>query len=221
MAATVTAPAVTPSATSSPTAAATPAPAVVTPPAGAPGVEAAIAAAELQLGAVHLDSLTRAACEAANPSSGLCISLQSGPAQVALGLARFTAGSLDGGGFRLYMGRDLAGEWAFWFGTQQQSDVLEEMPGALLACSAAGPTAVFAGPSGFSSSTGSVARLVQLEAEAFVLVKPGSFAVDGGRGEGWYYVTSPVMGWVAANDVTSAALGDCLLHDDLATTEQG
>lgn len=200
---------------------ATPAPAVVTPSAGAPGVAAAIAAAEQQLGAVHLDSLTRDACEAANPPSGLCISLQSGPEQVALGLAQFTAGSLDGGGFRLYMGRNLAGAWGFWFGTQQQSDVLEEIPGTLLACGAAGPTAVFAAPDGLSSSTGSVARLVTLQAEAFALARPGSFAVDGGRGEGWYYVTSPVMGWVAASDVTSAALGDCLLHDDLAAAERG
>lgn len=221
MTTTAIAPPETPTATVSPTVTVTPAPAVVTPPVGAPGAVAAIAAAEQQVGAVHLDSLTRTACEAANPPNGLCISLQSDPAHVALGLARFTAGSLDGGGFRLYMGRDLAGTWGFWFGTQQQSDVLEEMPGALLACGAAGPTAVFAGPSGFSSSIGSVARLVQLEAEAFVLAKPGSFAVDGGGGEGWYYVTSPVMGWVAASDVTSAALGDCLLHDDLAAAAQG
>lgn len=211
----------TPTATLSPTASATPAPAVVTPSTGGPGAPAAIAAAEQQLGAVHLDVLARAACEAANPPNGLCISLQSDPQQAASGLLRFTAGSLDGGGFRFYMGRDLADEWAFWFGTQQQSEVPDALPGDLLACSAAGPAAVFAGPAALSSSTGSVARLVLLRAEAFVLTTPGSFAVDGGRGEGWYYVSSPVMGWVAAADVTSAVLGDCLLHDDLAAGERG
>lgn len=220
--ATISQPPATPAAApTTPVTTLTPAPAVVTPAADGPGAEAAIAAAEEQLGATHLDSLTRDACEAANPPNGLCISLQSSPAEVARGVARFTAGSLDGGGFRLYMGRDPGGQWAFWFGTQQRVDVLDELPGALLACGASGPVPVFAGPSGFSSSTGSVARLVQLDAEAFVLIKPGSFAVDGGRGEGWYYVTSPVTGWVSAAEVTSAALGDCLLHDDLAAAERG
>lgn len=203
--ATRAAPSPTPLATATPT------------PAHDPAKEtaAAIEAAAVFLGAVHLESLDRAACEAANPPSRICISLQSAPGHVGRGIARFTAGDLDLGGFVFFMGRMPGGEWGFWFGTQQQHDVLETLPGTLLACGRGEDVAIRAQPALEADVLQRVGELVELQAETFVLTVEGSFTAGGTTGEGWYQVSAPAVGFVAATDVTAASLGDCLLRDAL------
>jgi hypothetical protein len=186
-------------------------------PARDPGAEAAAAieAASALLDAAHIEPFNRDSCLEANPESLICISLQSPPAQVAAGIARFRAGDLEGGAFIFFMGRKADGTWALWFATQQRYDVLDSLPGLLLTCGGGRPVTVREGPSATAVETGAVEHRSELVAAEFVLEEEGTLTAGGQWGSGWYRVTSPVSGWVSDADVTDAGLGDCLLHDDL------
>lgn len=173
------------------------------------------------LDARYLSPLTRDACLQDNPASKICVELKTADAALAGGIARFAAGDPNGGGFSFYMGRMIDGTWAYWFGTQQQTYVLEEPPGELLACSATASIEIRREPRADAAAVRSVADLGELKAERFVLTKAGSHQAAGERGEGWYFVTSPAEGWVPAQDVTDATLSDCLLHDAIEESTRG
>jgi hypothetical protein len=175
--------------------------------------KATAAASEVLGGAATLDALDRAACEAANPASRICIELLSDGGTVAAGTALFRAGDLDGGGFLFFMGRLVDGSWGYWFGTQQTYDTLDALPGTLVACGLGGDVEVHGAPGG--AVTGTVPHLEQLTAEEFALKEPGQFAAGGTRGKGWYRISAPAAGWVSADHATDAAFGDCLLHEEL------
>jgi hypothetical protein len=164
---------------------------------------------------VHLDTLSFDACLAADPPSRICIALQSSSEDVARGIAWFQAGDLDGGGFRFYMGRQVEGSWGYWFGTQQQVDILQVLPGEVLVCGRGAPVELHETPEFVSAVVASADHLSALTAEEFVLARPGQFEAGGVIGEGFYRISAPVAGWIDAASITSAEYGDCLLHDEL------
>ncbi|MBI2766944.1 MAG: hypothetical protein HYX53_13670 [Chloroflexi bacterium] len=176
---------------------------------------AAIAAAVKALDARVVSPLNRDACLQDNPARKVCIALEGPDASVQRGLAEFGAGDPEGGGFRFLMGRSAAGEWGFWFGSQQQFYVQLVLPGTLLACGEGNGVAVRVQPSVSSAAVSTVKDLTQLRAQEFVLTTPGKYGAGGARGEGWYHVTTPVDGWVQAREATDAKLGNCRLRDSL------
>jgi hypothetical protein len=199
----------------SPTVTATAAPSATPLPAAADAKAAAIAAAVKELDARVVSPLNRDACLQDNPARKVCIKLEAPDASVQRGVAEFGAGDPDGGGFGFVMARTAAGEWRFWFGSQQQFYVQLVLPGALLACGEGNGVAVRAQPSVSSAAVSTVKDLVQLQAQEFVLTIPGKYGSGGTRGEGWYHVTTPVDGWVQAREATDAKLGNCQLRDSL------
>ncbi len=164
------------------------------------------------VGAVYRPQLTRDTCIADNPDSKPCVSLSSDEGSVQSGIARFTGGYPDGGGFSFYMGRDLSGDWGYWFGTQQQYYQLVEFPGDLRLCGGGSDVTIRQDPVGSSGPSGTMADGSTIPAEEFVLTVAGS-PNSGNRGEGWYRVGGATPGWVPATQSTDASLGSCDLHD--------
>jgi hypothetical protein len=175
--------------------------------------EAAVAILDAKV----LDSLTLDACLEDNPALDICIAFDGDAPTAAAGIARFAAGDPQGGPFTLYMGRDAAGDWRYWFATTAATYVLETLPGALLVCGRDGPAAVASEPR--SERVVTVRTGGQLAARAFVLTAAGSFPA--GVGEGWYRVSGTADGWIDARDTTDAALGDCSLHDEIEGIARG
>lgn len=211
-----------PSDTEQPTTAApSPTPTETEPPATSADAEAALAAALEALDARHVRPLTRDACLEGNDEGQICIDLVSGEAAIAGGIARFEAGDPNAGPFSFFMGRDANGQWHYWFGTQQQTYILQSVPGSLVACGLGGPAEIRAQPSADAELVATLDDEDALEAVEFVLTVPGSFGAGGERGEGWYRVSSPAEGWIDSRQVSDAALGDCLLHDAIEQVAHG
>lgn len=171
-------------------------------------VDAAVAV----FGAVYREELNRDTCNTGNPDMLPCVSLASDAGTVDSGIARFTGGYPEGGGFSFYMGRQFNGEWGYWFGTQQQLYQLVSVPGELRACGGGEAVTVRAEPSSTSEAAGSIPDGSTVSAEAFMLTVAGSPS-GGGRGEGWYRVGGDSPGWVAATQSSDASLGSCDLRD--------
>jgi len=184
-------------------------------------VAAVIEAATAALDARYLSPLSRDACLEDNEAGQICIALASDEGSVEAGIARFDAGDPNGGPFSFFMGRDATGAWQYWFGTQQQSYVLQSVPGELLACGLGEATTVRPQPSSDADATMVLEKQASLTAEEFLITVAGGFGAGGERGEGWYRVSAPAEGWVNAREVTDAALGDCLLHDAIEQTAHG
>ncbi|MEX0781395.1 MAG: SH3 domain-containing protein [Dehalococcoidia bacterium] len=181
-------------------------------------IDAASAALD---GALHISPLTLPACLDGNPERKPCIELKSEPDQLVRGLARFNMGDPDGGGATFLMGRMAGGDWAFWQGSQQQSYVLDALPGDLIACGTDEPATIRSSPAPEAAVIRSLDDLTELTADGFTLTRAGNYAVQGERGEGWYHVTDPVEGWIDAIFTTDAVLGDCLLHDAIEGVDRG
>jgi hypothetical protein len=180
-------------------------------------IEAATSAID---GARHVSPLTLDACLEDNPDRNPCIELKSAPEELVHGLARFTLGDPDGGATTFLMGRMASGEWGYWRGSQQQSYLLDALPGQVLACNTDSEPTVRTEPRSDARPVATLEDLAELMADEFVLVTPGQYAVQGERGEGWYHVTEPA-GWIDATQTTDAHLGDCLLHDAVEQVDHG
>lgn len=183
--------------------------------------QAVIDAATAAIGARYVSPLTLQACLEENPDRKPCIELKSDPSQLGGGLARFALGDPDGGGATFLMGRTSSGGWGYWRGTQQQSYILDDLPGKLLACGKSQDAAIRVEPSANGGILRSVPDLTELDASEFVLTTPGQYGVQGERGQGWYHLTAPVAGWIDASETTDASLGDCLLHDAVEQVDRG
>ncbi len=181
-------------------------------------VDAAVAALG---GARYISPLTLRACLEGNPERKPCIELKTAPAQLARGVARFTLGDPDGGASIFLMGRTANGRWAYWRGSQQQSYVLEMLPGQLLACGGTAEAVIRTEPSVASAVLATPPNLAPLTAEQLRLTMPGEYGVSGKRGEAWYRISSPALGWIDATQTTAASLGDCLLHDEVEQSDRG
>lgn len=194
-----------PSATASPSA-------TTSPTATPESADAVTQAAARALEAVPRNPLTRDSCLQDNPEQKICINLVT-PESLGTGIARFTAGDPQGGGFAFLMGRTGTGEWHYWMGSQQQFYVLTQLPGELRACGGGKPVALHEAPDASSPGAGELGDGTTIQADAFVLTSAGAFGVGGKRGDGWYRVTSPAGAWVHASDTAAASLGDCSLRD--------
>ncbi len=177
------------------------------------GTDAASVAALKDTDSLYRSPLTRDACLADNPQQKVCIERTTPESALDGGVARFSGGYPEGGGFAFLMGRTSAGEWHFWLGSQQEFYVLANLPGDLRACGGGEDVVARANPSSDAAAAGKVPDLSVAHAEEFVLTKSGTFGVSSTRGDGWYRISSPVTGWVASRDVTDAKLGDCRLRD--------
>jgi hypothetical protein len=173
----------------------------------------AIEAATKELQALYRSPLTRDSCMKDNPGSKACIALTSGDAVLAGGVASFTGGYPDGGGFAFLMGQSSDQSWHYWYGSQQGFYVLVKLPGDVRACGAGDAVAVRSSADAAAPSAGSLDDGATAHAERFLLTKPGAPGASGSRGEGWYQLSSPVKGWVNARNTSDAALGDCKLRD--------
>lgn len=178
------------------------------------------AASEALGGARHVSPLTLDGCLEANPDRNPCFELKSAPEQVVQGLAWLTLGDPDGGASTFLMGRMPDGAWAYWRGSQQQTYLLDALPGDLLACGTDTTATVRSGPSTDAPSVATLDDLTELQADEFVLTEPGQYGVQGERGQGWYHVTDPA-GWIDATHTTDAHLADCLLHDAIEQVDRG
>ena len=210
--------------TPAPAATMTPVPSPTATPTPNPETERAAvvdAAAAALGGARYVSPLTLQACLEGNPQRTPCIELKTPPGQLARGIASFALGDPDGGASTFLMGRMTDGRWAFWRGSQQQSYLLETLPGQLLVCGSNDGAAIRAEPSASSAVIATPPNLAPLVAEELRLLFPGRYGVQGDRGEAWYRLTSPAAGWIDATQTTAAALGDCLLHDEVEQVDRG
>ena len=127
--------------------------------------------------------------------------------------AEFRGGDPEGGGFAFLMGSDAAGGWGFWQGSQQGFAALLVLPGQVRACGAGQDVSVLQEPNAAAKQSAALVDGTVASAAEFLLTLQGSLL--GRRGEGYYRLTGATAGWVNAQDVTAAGLGDCALHDEL------
>ncbi|MGE0543961.1 MAG: SH3 domain-containing protein [Dehalococcoidia bacterium] len=139
----------------------------------------------------------------------VCVRPSSTPEQAARGIATFgVSGSGPGGagGFFGVLGRDPAGAWQFWYGTQNVSYQLLTLPGEMIVC-AAGGLNVRAGPSVEASVVGTLPDLTRVSAEQFTLTQPGTMPTESSDqviGDGWYRLGGPIEGWASSHYLTNA-----------------
>jgi hypothetical protein len=172
-----------------------------------------VLAATKELDAVYRNPLTRDSCLADNPESKPCIAQASANAALAGGIARFTGGYPDGGGFAFLMGRTADGAWHYIFGSQQGFYLRTDLPGDIRACGAGSPITIRAAADAGSAAAGKLDDNATAPADRYVLTKAGVFGANGTRGDGWYHISAPTAGWVHASDTADASLGDCKLRD--------
>lgn len=157
--------------------------------------------------------MSDADCETNNPQKKQCVSAQSSPSTVQRGIAVF--GVSDPGGFGAFagvLGRDPAGEWKFWFATQQAYQLLV-LPGDMLVCAEGDSLNVRSAPTTDAQVVGSLSDLTAVRAEEFVLTEPASDLDK--PGYGWYHLSAPLDGWAYSKYLTNADLGDCSLRDGI------
>jgi hypothetical protein len=143
-----------------------------------------------------------------------CVKPVADPESLSRGIARFevSAGPDPRSSRMVVLGQLADGTWGYWFSGQDRQPELINLPGSLLACP--GPRNAPATLFGDGRPV-ALGPLVALQAEKFVLTRPG--APEQGdaapeRGTGYYWVSSPLPGWIAAADVTDALFGDCAAH---------
>lgn len=159
------------------------------------------------------------------PGGPVCVRSNSTPEEAAAGIATFgVSGSGPGGegGFLGILGRDPAGVWHFWFGTQNVTYQALKLPAELTVCAEGATLNVRAGPSTDHAILTTLADLTRVTAEQFTLTEAGIMpteSTDQVVGAGWYRLSTPVEGWAYSRylaDAASAAAvdqGPCFLHD--------
>ena len=137
-----------------------------------------------------------------------CVRPSSTPEQAARGIATFgvSGSGPDGaGGFFGILGRDPAGAWQFWYGTQNVSYQLLSLPGDMIVCAAEGLN-VRTSPSVDAPVIGTLPDLTRITAELFTLTQPGTMPMESSEqviGSGWYRLSGPIEGWASANYLTN------------------
>jgi hypothetical protein len=138
----------------------------------------------------------------------VCVRPASTPEQAARGIATFGvsgSGPSGAGGYFGVLGRDPAGAWQFWYGTQNVSYQLLYLPGELIVCAADGLN-VRSGPSVEAPVVGTLPDLTRVSAEQFTLTQPGTMPTESSGqvvGSGWYRLSSPIEGWASASYLTN------------------
>jgi hypothetical protein len=108
------------------------------------------------------------------------------------------------------VGRGVDGAWGLWFAAPA-AYVPVELPGAARLCGATG-VAVRSEPSVDAPVRASLPNQTAGTVDRFVLGQPGTWqrGEGGTLGSGWYHLSGPVNGWVAATGVVVAD-ADCAM----------
>lgn len=125
-------------------------------------------------------------------------------------------GITDGmGGAILIMGKDRSGAWKEWFGTQNITYRLLELPGDMLVCADGDSLNVRVEPDPTAKVVGLLPPLGRVTAEQFVLTEPATLTPGSGQvvGSGWYRLSSPQVGWASSRFLSDARLKDCTIRD--------
>ncbi len=151
----------------------------------------------------------------ANPDARTCIFIKSTLDQIQRGIAVFDFLEPGSGGAKEVVARDTAGNWDFWFGTQQSVHQLLYLPDAVMVCTNRDALNLHSAPSVDASLVGALSDGVTATADEFLLAP--DLRDTAGRpinpAYGWYHVTSPVDGWALSLYLSDARLPDCTLHD--------
>jgi hypothetical protein len=166
------------------------------------------AATSLAAAAIIFDADPDPACEVGQPR--VCVHPSSTPEQAARGIARFGvsgSGPEGQGGYLGILGRTPAGDWEFWFGTQNIVYQLLNLPGQMIVCAGGDALNVRALPSLDGAILATLPDLTHVTAEQFALTHPGvepTATTDQLAGSGWYYLSVPVAGWASSLYLTDA-----------------
>lgn len=135
------------------------------------------------------------------------------------GIAVFGLGFRDGGGALIVFGRDEAGGWQFWFGTQQSVYHALALPAQMRICADGSAANVRMAPDMSAKSLGTLKEGTLVTAEQFVLTQPGAYSADSATGGmGWYQVSGELTGFIRADLLSVATLPDCSVRDALVKT---
>lgn len=150
-------------------------------------------------------------CTRDNEKKQPCISLQSPASAAERGTVAIGVADAAGfGGFVAIFGRDSAGAWDLWFGTQNQSYHAWILPADMLVCADGDGLNVRKAPGSDAPIVTLLKDLVKVRAEEFVLIAAASGQK---QGTGWYRLSSPVEGWAHSSFLSDARLNDCSLRD--------
>jgi len=153
-------------------------------------------------------------CGNENPLKQSCVSAGGAPASPDRGVAVFSVSDAGGmGGFIAVFGRRAAGDWDLWFGTQNTSYHVFNLPAAMLVCADGDGVNVRKAPGSDVPIVTLLKDLTQVQAEEFVLTAPATNPPE--PGTGWYRISSPNEGWVHSSYVSDAQLKDCSWRDAL------
>ena len=136
------------------------------------------------------------------------------------GVASFGLGYAQGEGAQVVFGRDGAGAWQFWFGTQQGTYHALQLPAEMRICADGQGANVRQQPDIASPSMGVLKDNAVVTAEQFVLTQAAHIG-DGPNGNGWYEVTGEVSGFIRADLVSVTSLPDCSLRNAIEATPYG
>jgi hypothetical protein len=190
------------------------------PAVGGPTATATPAASEAAQAAAAATAIFGGVVDAActpSPETPVCIIPDPSLGTPERGTAAFATSEYPGSGAMEFLGQTPAGEWQFWFGTQDITYQLTVLPGEMRVC---------AGGEGLKvRSSGAVEADVLtvlnddaiITVDRFLLTEPGSRSPTTGAqaGFGWYHLTSPQEGWAYSRYLSAASLGDCSVHDAL------
>jgi hypothetical protein len=174
----------------------------------------AFAAALQELGAVQVGS--PAECLQRQQIGKPCIiQPPAQAARVAHGLYQFGAivadrlGNIDSQG-ELLLGRDQNGGWRFWYGRQQGTPDIDDLPADLVVCSGGDSLNLRATPGKDAPVAGRLPDGTRIQADQFVLTEPGNWASHT-SGAGWFHITAPQAGWVYSlyTSRTDNGFADC------------
>ena len=166
------------------------------------------------------DAVPQADCASNNPRRRPCIENARGfdvaPERGVAVLSVNEPGGLGGG--LAIMGRTAAGEWDLWFGTQNPSYRLFELPGAMLVCADGEGANLRQGWGTDRPVLAVLPDLTPVTVDAFVLTEPGS--VNPLRvGAGWYNISAPEQGWIFSTLLSDARYATCALRDAAVRAE--
>lgn len=182
------------------------------------------AASSLAAAVALFEGTADPACRPGGPAP-VCVQASSTPEEAAAGIATFgvSGSGPDGeGSFLGILGRDPAGVWHFWFGTQNTTYQALKLPAELTVCAEGATLNVRAGPSTDHAIVSTLADLTSVTAEQFTLTEAGVMpaeSTDQVVGAGWYQLSTPVEGWAYSRylaDAAPAAVvgeGPCFLRD--------
>lgn len=150
-------------------------------------------------------------CSQDNAKKQACLALTSSAGAAERGTAAITVADAAGvGGFVAIFGRNGAGAWDLWFGTQNVSFHVWELPADMLVCADGDGLNVRKAPGSDSPIVTLLKDLATVRAEEFVLAAATNANVPG---TGWYRISSPVEGWAHSNFLSDAKLKDCAVRD--------